>query len=355
MSFLIYGAYGYTGTLLAEEAVARGHRPVLAGRSEEKLRPLAERLGLPHVAFGLDDLASSAGRGSRLGSFRAVLHAAGPFVSTGEPMMRACIAAGVHYLDITGELDVLELAFALDGEAREAGVTLLPGVGFDVVPTDCLAAHVASAVPGATELHVAFAALTSMSTGTARSTLEHAGEGGRVRRGGKLVRLSIGRGARRVRFADRERWTLPIPWGDLATAYRTTGIPDITTYAAVSPALARAAQLGWPLLAPVLPLARSRAVQRLLAPLVIPREAGPDEAARRRRRSQVWACATAPDGSSAEARLETLEGYELTRIAAIRALERVLGGGVAPGTTTPALAFGKDFVLELPGTRRIEG
>jgi short subunit dehydrogenase-like uncharacterized protein len=353
VSFLLYGAYGYTGELLAEEAVARGHRPVLAGRSEAKLRPLAERLGLAHVALDLEDEARLA---RSLDAFRAVLHAAGPFVHTGPPMMRACIAAGVHYLDITGEIGVLEQAFALDARARDRGVTVLPGVGFDVVPTDCLARHVADRVPGATRLDIAFAVLSRMSGGTARSTAFHAGEGGAVRRGGQLRPYPLGKGVRRVRFADRERTVMPIPWGDLATAYRTTGISDITTLTAVPPALGAAARAGWPLMAATRPLLGTAAGRSLLLRALRPPKgsAGPDAEQRRRGRSEIWARAEGPDGSGAEAWLTTLDGYELTRLAGIRAVERLLAGGVPAGTTTPALAFGADFVLELPGTTRLD-
>ncbi|HET9451248.1 MAG TPA: saccharopine dehydrogenase NADP-binding domain-containing protein, partial [Aggregicoccus sp.] len=210
--WMLYGAAGYTGTLLAEEAVLRGHRPVLAGRRRERLLPLSERLGLEAVGVPLDDAAAL--RGAVEGC-ALVLHAAGPFVRTSRPMLRACLDAGAHYLDITGELPVFENTFRHHGEALERAVTLMSGVGFDVVPTDCLALHVAERVPGARELELAFAAIDHPSAGTLKTTLESLPAGGRVRRNGVLRAWPMGQGMKRVRFSDRTRTVVAVPWADL--------------------------------------------------------------------------------------------------------------------------------------------
>src|SRR4051794_8227576 len=122
--WMIYGANGYTGELIAREAVRRGHRPILAGRHAGKIEPLANELGCEARVFGLGE--------PQLDDIELVLHCAGPFVHTAMPMVRACLTTGAHYLDITGELGVFEQIFARDGEAKRANVTLLPGVGFDV-------------------------------------------------------------------------------------------------------------------------------------------------------------------------------------------------------------------------------
>ena len=175
-SWMIYGANGYTGELAAREAVARGLRPVLAGRNGETVGALARELGLEHRAFGLDD-PSALVRG--IEGMAAVLHCAGPFVHTSRAMVAACLAARAHYLDITGEIAVFEKVLARGEQAREAGVALLPGVGFDVVPTDCLAARLAAALPDATELVLAFASNgAAISRGTQKTMIEslpHAG------------------------------------------------------------------------------------------------------------------------------------------------------------------------------------
>ena len=99
VSFLIYGANGYTGRLVAETAVARGHRPLLAGRSADALGAVARDLGLDHRVLPLETAALR----SALSGFSAVLHCAGPFSRTSRPMADACLLARVHYLDVTGE------------------------------------------------------------------------------------------------------------------------------------------------------------------------------------------------------------------------------------------------------------
>ncbi|MCY1073063.1 saccharopine dehydrogenase family protein [Archangium lansingense] len=345
--WLLYGATGYTGVLIAEEAVRRGHRPVLAGRSREKLAPLAARLGLDSVAVGLED---ARGLVSALEGLPLVVHAAGPFVHTSEPMVQACLAAGAHYLDITGEIPVFENTFRHDAEAKRRGVVLMSGVGFDVVPTDCLALYVAQKVPGAHELELAIAAVAQASPGTTKSMLEGLPSGGFVRRGGQLQPWPMGQGVRRVRFSDKERTVIPIPWGDLATAWHSTGIPNITTYMAQPAAVAQAVRFAFPVLRRLLSVG---AVREGLTKLVEARVRGPDEALRQRGRSQVWAQARAPDGRRAEAVLETPEAYAFTAVATVRAVEEVLAGE-RRGALTPAQAFGADFVLSIEGARRMD-
>lgn len=153
---LIYGANGYTGTLVAQRAVERGLRPVLAGRNADAVGAVARRLDLPHIAINLDDVA---GLEAALHGRVAVIHCAGPFSKTSRPMANACLRTGVHYIDITGEIAVFEELHARDGEARAAGVMLLPGAGFDVVPSDCLAVHLKRRLPEATHLALAFRGL----------------------------------------------------------------------------------------------------------------------------------------------------------------------------------------------------
>jgi short subunit dehydrogenase-like uncharacterized protein len=345
--WLLYGAYGYTGELIAAEAVKRGHRPTLAGRSADKIKPLADRLGLPFVAVGLDD-ASALRRA--LEGHSLVVHGAGPFIHTALPMVQACLEVGAHYLDITGEIPVFEQSFAHDEKARARKVAIMSGVGFDVVPTDCMARHVVERVPGARVLELAISPVDAPSAGTVKSMVEGIPKGGAVRREGKLVPWPMGKGARRIRFSNGERWALPIPWGDLSTAYRTTRVPNITTYMAMPRGQVRFLSVA----GRVLPLLlKPASIRRAINRQIEKRVKGPDEATRNSETSRVWARAEDGAGNSAEAWLDTPESYAFTAVSVVRCVEKTLALGPS-GALTPAGAFGADFVLEIPGTRRTD-
>jgi short subunit dehydrogenase-like uncharacterized protein len=330
--------------LLAEEAVRRGHKPLLAGRSAEKLAPLAERLGLEWVAVDLRDAEKLR---EALGRVDLVLHAAGPFIHTSAPMVEACIAACVDYLDISGELPVLTHTFACNHEAHEQTVLLVSACGFDVLPTDSLAMHLASRLPDATELEIAVNVITKPTAGTLLSALEGAPTGGWIRRDGELVPLALGKGSRMQRFSNGRSLVMPLPLGDLETAYRSTGIPNITTYLAVP----RGAPLLLRVLSPILRLlVRSRRIHAMIERAVRRLAPGPNEKERNEGRSYLWGRARNANGEVVEEWMETLEGYRFTQIAAVRAAEEALEHKRA-GALSPAQAFGPDFVATIEGTR----
>ncbi|WP_028566917.1 saccharopine dehydrogenase family protein [Salisaeta longa] len=340
---LIYGAYGYTGTLITEQAVAEGLHPVLAGRNAAKVQALAGRWDLSYRAVALDD---AEGLRAMLEDVQCVIHCAGPFQDTSPPMVAACLATGTHYLDITGEIPVLEALAAEDDAARAAGIALLPAVGFDVVPTDCLAAYVSDQLPEATALDIAFAGLGRISRGTARTALRQLGAPGQVRRNGALMPIPAGSRTRTVDFGRGPRTVTTIPWGDLATAYRTTGIPNITAYTQL-PALARRL-LQWS--QPLEPLLQSSAVQHLLDRAVQALPAGPTPDERAAGSVHVWAQATAGE-RTVTARLHGPDGYAFTARTAVAAAQRVVEDTLR-GFHTPATAFGPDFVLGIEGVTR---
>lgn len=340
--FLLYGASGYTGELLAAEARRTGMNAILSGRRESAVEPIARRLGLPHRTFSLES-PDEIVRG--LAGVRAVLLAAGPFSATSAPVVEACLRTGTHYLDITGEIPVFEACFARDAEAKARGCTLLPGAGFDVVPTDCLALALKEALPGAETLELAFAGGGRLSRGTARTMLENAHRGGAIREAGRICRVPIAWRTREVPFRDRARLAVTIPWGDIATAYRTTRIPNIRVYLAAPPRLLRSMRRTR-LLAPFL---RLGFVRRLLERRIDRTATGPDETMRHTLRMQLWGRAANGRRDAVEATLETPEGYQLTVLAALECLRRVLAGRAPAGAVTPALAFGSGFITEIPG------
>ena len=357
MTLLIYGAYGYTGELVAEEAVSRGIDVVVAGRDQRQVSDLAGRLGCEGRSFDLEDgvESDSAGAisgsvGAQIGDADAVLNCAGPFVHTYRPLIEACLATETHYLDVTGELPVFEAIAARDAEAAAAGVCLLPGVGFDVVPTDCLASHLHDRLPAATELRLGFDPTGSFSRGTLATAIEQFDAGGKRRKDGEIVDVPIGEGRRRIDFGRGERTAVLAPMGDLSTAYRSTGIENVAVYLALPGAAGVALRVGR-FLSPIL---GAEPVKRGLQRLVRATVTGPSNKQRETGVSYIWGEAT--DGNrTVTSRLKTPETYALTVDAATTAAQRVLdsplGGEDKPaaGFQTPATAFGPEFVLELEG------
>ena len=343
-AWLLYGANGYTGELIARRAVAEGERPLLAGRSPEPVGRLAAELGLDHRVFALDD-AGAIERG--LAGMKAVLHCAGPFSRTAAPMAEVCLRARVHYLDITGEIEVFEGMATRHEAARRAGVTLLPGVGFDVVPSDCLAAHLHRRLPSATHLALGFQGSGRLSRGTATTMVENLHRGGAIRRDGRIVRVPAAWNTRVIDFGAGPVSAITIPWGDVATAYHTTGIPNVVVYTAAPASTRRFLKLA----RPFAPLLGTAPVQALLMRRIHAGPPGPSAEHRARARMRLWG--EARDATQVVvSRLETPEGYELTSRTALLALHRVLAGGVTAGFQTPGRAFGPDFILAVEQTSR---
>ena len=340
---MIYGANGYTGELVAEEAVRRGLRPVLAGRNPDTVAALASRLDLDSRIFGLDDPAALS-RG--LEGIAAVLHCAGPFIRTSKPMVAACLAAGAHYLDITGEIGVFESIQRRGDEALAAGVALIPGVGFDVVPTDCLAARLAAALPDASHLTLAFTSEGgSTSRGTMKTMVESLPYAGAERKDGRIVPVPMAMDARKFDFTCGSRWAMTIPWGDVSTAFHTTGISNIRVYSGAPPSAIKRMRR----MRPFLPLAGLTPVKRLAQWWIGRTVTGPDEEVRRTARVCLWGEVRNEAGEVRQATAETPEGYAFTALASVECATRVLAGAVDPGAWTPARAFGADLAFELPG------
>src|SRR5947209_4184419 len=267
-NFLLYGANGYTGKLIAHLATARGLCPLLAGRDRASIEQLARELNLEYRVFSLADSEAIA---EALSEVALVLHCAGPFSRTSKPMADACMKTKTHYLDITGEAAVIESLATRDEEAKAAGIMLLPCVGFDVVPSDCLAAHLKRRLPSATKLALAIYGMGRISRGTATTMVENINRGGLVRRDGKLKSVPAAWKTREIDFGSGPVKAATIPWGDVATAYYSTGIPNIEVYAAIPKSARRMMKLsrafGW--------LLGSQFVQRFLKKRIKAQPPGP--------------------------------------------------------------------------------
>ena len=343
--WMIYGANGYTGRLVAAEAKRRGLNPLLAGRRAGPIEKLATELGLRARVFDLQSAAAA------LADIAVVANCAGPFAATSAPMIDACLNSQTHYLDITGEIDVFLAAQRRHVEAKTAGIVICPGVGFDVIPTDCMAAVLKEALPDATHLVLAFDAGGSMSPGTARTMVQSARLGqrsGRVRRNGVIEEVPLAHDWRRIDFAGGSAMAIAIPWGDLATAWFSTGIPNIETYVAVPRVAAIASRaLNW-----VRPLVASASGQMLLQQLAN-RISGPSEEQLRTGRSRLWGEVHNAAGERRTAHLETANGYRLTAVGTNMAVQFLLNAAPSGGYYTPSMLMGARCVEQLPGSSSI--
>jgi len=345
-NILIYGATGYTGKLIAREARAKRASVVLAGRNPNTLKALAKGLDLPWRAF---DLADRARLAAALKGVAVVLNAAGPFSATARPIAAACLKAGAHYLDITGEIDVFEALFARDAEAKRAGATLMPGVGFDVVPSDCLAAHLKRRLPDAARLTIYLSAGFNVSRGTAKTAIEGIAEGARARRNGRLVTLARP-AAGSCDFGRGLRPTIQIPWGDVSTAFHSTGIPNIDVHVEAAPALqALAFTPGF--VRSLLALPPAQLFLKALADL---QPEGQGDEARLQGRAVLVGAARNAKGETVRTRLTTPDGYTLTSRTSLDAATRVGAGDFKPGFQTPSMAFGADYIMGFEGVMREE-
>jgi len=344
-TLLIYGATGFVGDAAARLAVEQGFHPILAGRDALKLEKLGSELGVESRVF---DLSNPQKIEQALKDVTVVLHCAGPYLYTSKPMVEACLRTGTHYLDLTGEIPVYEALAARDAEAKSRGIMLLPGAGFDVVPTDCLAVHLKQRLPSATHLTLAFRGQgpAGLPPGTQRTIIELIPYGNRIRRNGRLERPEQATKTRLIDFGQGPIEAARLTWGDVFTAYYSTGIPNIEDYA-VLPKATRQQMAAFDFLRPIFKIAWMR---NLLKNGVTP---GPTADKRARSFTHVWGEVEDDQGRRAAARLRGPEaGVIWTTRAALAAVRKVLKGNAPVGFQTPALAYGADFVLEAEGVTR---
>lgn len=340
---LLYGATGFVGEAITRLAVETGLRPIVAGRDANELAALAAELGLEHRVFELEPDIDR-----HLAGVKVLLHCAGPFIHTFKPMVEACLRTRTHYLDLTGEIPVYEAVASHDGEAKQHGVMLLPGVGFDVVPTDCLALYLKQRLPSATRLTLAFHTQGpgGLPPGTQRTMIELIPYGNRVRTNGRLEVPAHGVKTREIDFGNGPLTATRLTWGDVFMAFHSTGIPNIEDYV-VLPESARRQMAKLDYLRPIF---RIPMLRNLLKRGVRP---GPSAEKRARTVTHVWGEVTDDEGRRAVSRLHGPEaGVEWTGRAALAAVRKVLAGNAPPGFQTPAKAYGADFVLECDGVTR---
>lgn len=348
-SFLLYGATGYTGELIARAAVQRGLRPILAGRRRDALAQLAAELHLEYRVFAVQQVAEAE---AALSDMTVLLNCAGPFDHTAAPLAQLCVRSHTHYLDLAGEVPEFEEVARFDEVARAAQVMLLPGVGVGVVPSDCLALALKERLPLAQELSLVMYPLGGASRGTLQSMLRDLQRSGVIRRQKQLVPARAASESRRVRFNQHEHIAVLNPWrADVFTAYYSTGIPNIKTYTVFPTALSRFMQispsLGW--------LLRSQWVQRMLQSALGRQPSGPSEDQRARGRTLFLGEVVDASGQKVTAELSGPEGYDFSVITALACIERIFAGDVQAGFHTPAQIFGSNLIRQLPGVALVEG
>lgn len=345
--WMIYGANGYTGELIAREAAKKDMQPVLAGRNETQIAELANKLRLEYRIFSLDKPEQIA---AKLNDVDVVLHCAGPFSATAKPMIEACLQSGTHYLDITGEISVFEYAQAQATRAKQAEVILCPGVGFDVIPTDCVAAALKAAMPDATHLALGFDSRSGFSPGTAKTTVEGMADGGRIRSAGQIVEVPLAYRTRLLDFGAGNKHAVTIPWGDVSTAWYTTQIPNIEVYIPATKKMITSMRRA----NAIRPLLKLPFVQWLLKRIIGRKVKGPNADQRRELTTHVWGEVSNAAGKIKSARLKCANGYQLTIQGSLAIVDHIRKtADISPGTYTPAKLWGKGLVSTLPGSSEI--
>jgi short subunit dehydrogenase-like uncharacterized protein len=345
--FLIYGATGFVGGEIAKHAVLAGLSPIVAGRNQEKVDKLARELKTASKAFDLNDPLEIE---KAIKDEPLVLNCAGPFIHTYKPILQACLQTGTHYLDISGEIPEYSAIQKMDESARQAMVMLLPGVGFDILPSDCLAVYLKHRLPTANRLTIAFQndGPASLPPGTALTMVEMARYGTKLRVDGRLRTAFPGLKTRQIDFGSGPVESARLSWGDVFTAFYSTGIPNIEDYSAVTVEFKKQMMIG-EYLRPLfwLPAFRNFVLARF--------KVGSSEVERSLTRATIWGQVEDLEGHRAEARLEGPEaGVVWTTIAAISAVKKVLAGIATPGFQTPGKLLGADIVLEDERVQRID-
>jgi short subunit dehydrogenase-like uncharacterized protein len=342
--WMIYGANGYSAQLAAEKAVTQGLTPILAGRNKAVIQAIADRLGLEARIFDLSDIQAVA---KQVADVKVVSHCAGPFSATAKAMMQACIEAGTHYTDITGEISVFEMAQEMNEQAARADIVLCPGVGFDVIPTDCMANYLQQAMPDATELNLAFSGNMSMSPGTAKTTVEGLSEGMKVRRDGKLVSVGRGYRMRDIDYGDGAKLSSVIPWGDISTSYWQTKIPNISVYTPHS-----GGKLGVYLFPVIKTLLKSNFIQNFAKKKIEEKVTGPDLSQRESGMTHVWGEVKNPSGKTIAARITVPNGYTVTMDGILMTAKYLMGYNGDGGCYTPSQIMGSELAEQLPGASK---
>lgn len=348
---LIYGAYGYTGQLITNTFINRGFKPIIAGRDAQKLTIQAKATGLESRLFAIDD---APGLKEALEGCFCLVNCAGPFSETFRPLIDACLETQTHYLDITGEYQVIEALSMRDKDARAAGIMVLPGAGFDVVPSDCLASYLKNKLPDASELTLAITSVqdgyhpgSGLSRGTLKTALMGFSGETMIRDKGVITARGKPRTEMFTFLNQRKRLCQSVAWGDIASAWWSTKIPHIETWMSFPKRLMTVMQI----LYPIRRLINWRPLKEALLKKINQSPEGPTPEARAQSHAEILGIVRNSTGTDVRAVLTTPNGYTLTAEAVVTIVEKMLNGNVSCGFQTPATAYGYGLALEIDGVR----
>jgi short subunit dehydrogenase-like uncharacterized protein len=345
---LIYGANGYSARLMLEIAKSKDLDLIVAGRNESKIKQLAEKYKWEYRVFEVTNLKTIK---SNLKDVSVLLNCAGPFTRTFKKFTQACLDLSINYLDITGEIPIFESAAKLHQEAIQSKIMIMPGVGFDVVPTDCLALYLKEKMPLATHLNLAFLGLGGgISHGTATTILENFNGKSAIRKNGKIQEIGQFEIIKNIDYSDKFKniESMAIPWGDISTAYYSTGINNIQTFVP-NPVKKNYIRK---ILNKIMPVLTNKNILALGKKWVNFSIDGPDKNKRTKAKTYIWGQVLDSEQRSIEARLVVPEGYTLTALAALEIAMRVSKGKKKNGFQTPSMVFGSDFIMQFKGVTR---
>jgi len=347
---LIYGANGYTGKLISQEAYKQKINVHLAGRNKSVIQEIAKQTGFDYSIVSLEEKDKLR---NLLQSFHTVIHCAGPFTETAKQMVEACIETKTNYLDITGEIWAFEEVMSYSNKASKAEIKLISGVGFDVVPTDCLAAMLKDRMPDANSIEMAFVGdKTAMSRGTAVTMAKNISKGGFIRQSGKIKNVPLAYSVKEIDFPHKKRTVMSIPWGDLMTTYHQTEIPNIIIYSGANKKLIKRIKR-WRVFKFLLGISW---IQKRVRTKIEQSITGPDQDSLKTGRTYIVGTVKNNKDETLTLKMITPEAYKLTALTALEAAKRLINDNYKgkTGYFTPAQAFDKDFILSFEGVKLIE-
>jgi short subunit dehydrogenase-like uncharacterized protein len=347
MKILIYGANGYTGKLIVDKAIKQNLNFVISGRNESKITEIANDKKIP---FFIASHKSFLQNPKLLDNFDIFLNCAGPFSKTAKPIMQACIKSKTHYLDITGEIEVFQLGKLFNSEAQSSNIIICPGVGFDVIPTDCLAAALNEKLPNADELILGFESTTKkMSPGTMSTSIESLGKGGKICKNGNVINVPLAFNSQQLDFGNGLKTMVTIPWGDVVTAGYSTGIKNISVFIPMSEEqinrLKLLSKFSW--------LLKTQFLQNFMKNKVKKNIKGPSFEEREKGKTFVWG-QIHKGHEIFEGKITTKNGYDVTVDGSLAIIQHINNNKINGGYYTPSQLCGFDLIEKLSGSSKIK-